>query len=122
MPQLFGRRITALLVALGLCLAGTAPVWAAPGSFASMPCSMMMPDMPVPTGSMTAQKQAPVKNAPCDNAGCGCCVAGTCAMPSGLIPEAAASTLCQFGEISFLDESLDGISHRRGLPPPILYA
>ena len=86
-----------------------------------MPCSMMMPDMPMP-GSMTAQKQAPVKNVPCDNAGCGCCVAGTCAMPSALIPGASASTLCQFGEISFLAESLDGISHRPGLPPPILSA
>gem|GEM_PF-4757562 len=87
-----------------------------------MPCSMMMPDMPLTAGSMDAQKQAPMKNAPCGNVGCGCCVAGTCAMPSGLIPDISASTPRQSGGISFLTGSLDGISRRPVLPPPILHA
>jgi hypothetical protein len=43
-------------------------------------------------------------------------------MPSALIPEASASTLCQFGEMFFVEERLDGISHRPSLPPPILHA
>ena len=118
----FGRRIIALIVALGVCLSGTLPVLAAPDAAVPFPCSMMMPGMPMPAASMTAQKHAPVRNLPCNNTGCGCCLAGTCAMPAGLMPAASVSTLCQFGEISFLDESLDGISRRPSLPPPIPHA
>ena len=122
MSSFISRRIIALLVAVGLCLGGALPSLAAPGAAGSAPCSMMMLDMPIPAQSVAGQKQAPQKNIPCDNTGCGCCLAGACAMPTGLIPVAAVSTLCQFGEISFHDESLDGISHRPSLPPPILHA
>ena len=121
MRSFLGRRLIALLIAIGFCLGGALPALAAPSASGSMPCSMMMPDMPMPSGSMDAQKQAPMKNAPCDNAGCGCCVAGTCAMPSGLIPDASVLVLRQSGKISFLVESLDGISRRPVLPPPILH-
>jgi hypothetical protein len=117
----FGRRIIALIVALGVCLSGALPSLAAPHAADSVPCSMMMPDMPMPANSTVAQKHTPMKSMPCDGTRCGCCLAGTCAMPAGLMPTASVSALYQFGEISFLEESLDGISHRPGLPPPILY-
>ena len=128
--RFFGRRIAALIVALGIFLSGAAPALAVPvmGDMGSMPgMSMMMLDMAMQSGcaGMTMPgKGDPAKQVPCKNSDGSCAVCAGCVINIGLVPEIApAAVLYHRGSRVFAGNvNPDGIASPPALPPPIFRA
>jgi len=120
LPRPFLRQFVSLVIALGVILAGAAPVWAAmPANSAMSPgMSMTMPGMPdsdcmgmVDSGA--ANKNLPVKSS---NNACGMCA--TCAVLTLDVP--LAELLVRGHEVVFAhDADRNGIAVLPALPPPI---
>jgi hypothetical protein len=128
--RFFGRRVAALIVALGVFFSGAAPALAMPvmGDMGSMPgTSMMMPDMAMQSGCAgltMPDKGDPAKQAPCKNSDGSCAVCAGCAINIGLVPEIApAALLYHRGSGVFAGNvNPDGIASPPALPPPIFRA
>ena len=128
--RFFGRRVAALIVALGVFLSGAAPALAMPvmGDMGSMPgMSMMMPDMAMQSGcaGMTMpDKGDPAKQVPCKSNDGSCAVCAGCAINIGLVPEIAPAAVLYHRDSGVFARSVnpDGIASPPALPPPILRA
>ena len=126
--RFLGRRVAALVVALGVILSGATPALAMPatGNMGSMPgMSMMMPDMAMQSdcaGMMAmAGKGAPAKQAPCKSTDGSCAVCAGCAVNIGLAPEIAPAALLYHRDSGAFADNVnpDGIASPPALPPPI---
>ena len=119
--RFLGRRVAALIVALGVFLSGAAPALAMPvmGDMGSMPgMSMMMSDMAMP------DKGAPAKQAPCKSNDGSCAVCAGCAVNIGLAPEIVPAVLLYHRDSGVFAGNVnpDGFTSPPALPPPILRA
>jgi hypothetical protein len=128
--RFFGRRVAALIVALGVFLSGAAPALAVPvmGDMGSMPgMSIMMPDMAMQSGCagmVMPDKGAPSKQAPCKSNGGSCAVCAGCAVNIGLAPEIVPASLLYHRDSGVFAGNVnpDGVASPPALPPPILRA
>ena len=126
--RFFGRRVAALIVALGVFLSGAAPALAVPvmGDMGSMPgMSMMMPDMAMQSGcaGMTMpDKGGPAKQMPCKSGDGSCAVCAGCAVNIGLVPDVAPAAMLYHRDSGMFAGNVnpDGIASPPALPPPII--
>lgn len=122
--RFFGRRVAALIVALGVILSGTAPAWAMPAAGNGSKMAVTMPGMAMDTSCMEMGKAAPGKQVPTksSDASCGACIscAPNIALVLDLVP---LPILHQYGDsLIGADANPDGIASPPALPPPILRA
>ena len=125
--RFLGRRIAALVVALGVFLSGAAPALAMPAIKAMPGTSMMMSDMAMQdgcAGMAMPDKGAPSKQAPCKSGDGSCAVCGGCAVNIGLAPEIVPASLLYHRDSGVFAGSVnpDGVASPPALPPPILRA
>ena len=125
--RFFGRRVAALVVALGVFLSGVAPALAMPAvsDMNSMPgMAMMAPDMAMQSGCAgmaMPDKGAPTKQAPCKSRDGSCAVCAGCAVNIGLTPEITPAALLYHRDSGVFAGNVnpDGIASPPALPPPI---
>ena len=125
-----GRRVAALVVALGVFLSGAAPALAMPtmAGMGSMPgMSMMTSDMAMQDGCASMAmpgKGAPAKQAPCKSSDGSCAVCAGCAVNIGLAPEIVPASLLYHRDSGVFAGNVnpDGVASPPALPPPILQA
>ena len=140
--RVLGRRIAALVVALGVFLSGTAPVLAMPARIDMTPATgmSMAMDMAMQSGCadmamaptsapsdgamMNISKSVPDKPMPCKNSDGSCALCAGCAVSIGLLPEIAPANLLSYRQASLIagDVNPDGHASPPALPPPILRA
>lgn len=127
--RFLGRRVAALVVALGVFLSVAVPAWAG----VAMSCevsmssgmSMVMPGMNVSNDCMGClDKNSPGKQAPCKSIDGSCTVCSSCAINVGLAPNFSPVTLLYHRSTDLLlaDAKPDGLTTAPALPPPILRA
>ncbi|HVZ28404.1 MAG TPA: hypothetical protein VG798_07080 [Rhizomicrobium sp.] len=121
--RFLGRRVAALVVALGVFLSGVAPALAMPaaGDMGSVPGMAMQSDC---AGMAMADKGDPVKQVPCKGNDGSCAVCAGCAVNIGLVPEIAPAALLYHRDSGLFAGNVnpDGIASPPALPPPIFRA
>ncbi|HWC62500.1 MAG TPA: hypothetical protein VG501_02680 [Rhizomicrobium sp.] len=125
--RFLGRRVAALVVALGVFLSGAAPALAMPAMDSMPGTSMMMSDMAMQdgcAGMAMADKGAPAKQAPCKSNDGSCAVCAGCAVNIGLAPEIVPASLLYRRDSGVFAGNVnpDGFGSPPALPPPILRA
>src|SRR5690349_19514433 len=111
------RIIGRLVIALGLILGGSGPVWAAPHAMTATAMAMM-PGMAMDHDAGAA-KHTPVKPTPCGNQDCGCCTACPCAPPPCLAQTEMLRQVASPDGIPVRDDVASGITFPPSLRPPI---
>ena len=122
-PRFLGRRIVALVVALGVSFSAVAPALAVPAGDSVM-AGMTMPGVTMDSGCMeAAQKSLPAKQAPGKSTRGSCSLCISCAVNIDLASAIAETFLWHRGDrLMGADVSPDGIAIPPALPPPILRA
>ena len=121
--RFLGRRIVALIVALGVSFSAVAPALAVPAGDSVM-AGMTTSGVAMDSGCMeAAQKSLPAKQAPAKRTHGSCSLCISCAVNIDLSSAISATFLWhRGGRLMGADVSPDGVAIAPALPPPILHA